>query len=225
MFDKKIAVLIPCYNEEKTICSVIRDFRKELPNADIYVYDNNSTDRTAKIARASGAIVRRAPIQGKGAVVKQMFNEIDADIYIMVDGDATYPAKYVHAMIARLKNNDMVLGDRLHGNYYADNKRPFHGIGNFVVRFLVNLLYHGDIADIMTGYRAFSRNFVKNVELKSNGFEIETEMSIWALKHKCRIGAVIITYLDRPDGSESKLNTFSDGLKVIRTIFKLKFNK
>lgn len=219
----KIAVLIPCYNEEKTINAVIREFRKELPQADIYVYDNNSTDRTAKIAKASGAIVRKAPIQGKGAVVQQMFAEIDADAYVMVDGDMTYPAEYVHKMLDKLLVSDMVLGDRLSGNYSEDNQRLFHGVGNYMVRWLVNFLYHGHITDIMTGYRAFTRDFVKSVKLKSVGFEIETEMSIWALKHHSRIGSVTIMYRDRPDGSESKLNTIRDGIKVMFMIFKLKF--
>ena len=216
--------MIPCYNEALTIGLVIEDFKKCLPNATIYVYDNNSTDETASIASGyDDVIVRKAPIQGKGAVVKQMFKEIDADIYLIVDGDATYPAKYASQLIAGVDNGcDMMLGDRLSSNYFEDNKRPFHGIGNWLVRYLVNKLYHGNIVDIMTGYRAFSKHFVKNVQLISDGFEVETEMSIYALKNKCKIDSISIDYKDRPDGSVSKLNTFSDGFKVIRTIFKLR---
>lgn len=219
------AVLIPCYNEEFTVGVVIDDFRAELPDADIYVYDNNSTDGTAACAYRHGAIVRQAPIQGKGAVVQQMFREIDADNYIMVDGDCTYPAVYARQLLGKLHDYDMVIGDRLSGNYSESNTRLFHNFGNKLVRFLVNLLYNGDITDIMTGYRAFSRKFVKSVDLHSQGFEIETEMSIWALKHHMNVGAVPIEYKDRPEGSFSKLNTYSDGMKVIKTIIALKFKR
>lgn len=221
----KIAVLIPCYNEEVTVGKVIDDFRAELPDADIYVYDNNSTDKTAAIAIAHKAIVVPSPIQGKGAVVRHMFKDIDADQYLMVDGDDTYPASYAKTLLAKLDSHDMVLGDRLSGNYYKDNKRPFHGVGNFMVKFLVNILYHGKISDIMTGYRAFRKDFVKNIDIVSDGFEIETEMSIYALQNKCSIGSIPIEYRDRPDGSESKLNTFSDGVKVLKAIFKLRKHK
>ena len=221
----KVAVLIPCYNEAITVGQVITDFRQELPDAYIYVYDNNSTDETASEALNHGAILRHAPIQGRGAVVQQMFSEVDADKYIMVDGDATYPAKYVHALLEGLSEYDMMLGDRLSGNYYADNKRPFHGFGNKIVKSFINLLYHGNIPDIMTGYRAFRKGFVKSAVLKSNGFQIETEMSIFALKKHYRIGSVVIEYKDRPEGSVSKLNTYRDGLKVLWTIFKMKFER
>lgn len=220
----KIAVLVPCYNEALTVGQVVDDFRTHVPDADVYVYDNNSTDGTAEIAKEHGAIVVKASVQGKGAVVRQMFKDVDADIYLMVDGDATYPARYAPTLIKEVEENgcDMMLGDRLSSNYFDDNKRPFHGFGNWLVRFLVNKLYKGDITDIMTGYRAFSKQFVKNVVIKSNGFEVETEMSIWALKNKYTINSIPIDYQDRPDGSKSKLRTFSDGSKVIRTIFKLK---
>lgn len=220
---QNIAILIPCYNEAPTINFVIEDFKKYLPEATIYIYDNNSTDETVAIASShNDVIVRKAPVQGKGAVVKQMFKEIDADIYIMVDGDATYPAEFSRQLVDGIKSGkDMMLGDRLSSNYFVDNNRLFHGFGNWLVRFLVNKLYHGDIIDIMTGYRAFSRNFVKSVPLIANGFEVETEMSIYALKSNCDIGSVPIVYKERPDGSVSKLNTFVDGFKVISTIFKL----
>lgn len=220
---KKVAVLVPCYNEALTVGQVIDDFKQHVPNADIYVYDNNSTDGTADIARQHGAIVVQAPKQGKGAVVRQMFKEIDADVYVMVDGDATYPAKYAPDLIEKVEHGcDMMLGDRLSSNYFDDNKRPFHGLGNWLVRFLVNKLYKGDITDIMTGYRAFSKKFVKDVVVLSDGFEVETEMSIFALKHGYAVDSIPIDYKDRPDGSKSKLKTFSDGRKVIHTIFKLK---
>lgn len=219
----KVAILIPCYNEARTIGKVIDEFRQELPDAQIYVFNNNSTDDTAFIANRHGAIVRSVPLQGKGNVVRQMFFEVDAERYIMVDGDWTYPAKYVHDLLRGLDRYDMVLGDRLSGNYYEDNKRPFHGFGNKLVKFLVNTLYHGNITDIMTGYRAFSRNFVKNAKLKSEKFEIETEMSIFALRHHYKIGSIPIEYRDRPEGSVSKLNTFKDGIKVLFTIVKMLF--
>lgn len=221
---RKIAVLIPCYNEAITIGQVIEDFKKHLPDADIYVYDNNSTDDTSRVASGyEGVVVCKAPIQGKGAVVKQMFKEVNADVYLMVDGDATYPAEFASVLIKGIDEGyDMMLGDRLSSNYFNDNKRPFHGFGNWLVRFLVNKLYKGDIVDIMTGYRAFTKDFVKQVKLISDGFEVETEMSIYALRHNCKIGSVPIIYKDRPDGSESKLRTFSDGRKVIHTIFKMR---
>jgi glycosyltransferase involved in cell wall biosynthesis len=220
----KIAVLIPCYNEEKTIGKVISDFRRELPEADIYVYDNNSSDRTSLIAAEHGAIVRKEFRQGKGNVVRSMFREIDADIYVMVDGDDTYPAEFVHQLIEPIKRGEanMVIGDRLsNGTYFQENKRPFHNFGNNLVKNLINLLYKSDIKDIMTGYRAFDKLFVKSMPVMSPGFEIETEMSIHALDKKFLIKEVPIDYRDRPEGSESKLNTFSDGWKVLKMIFTL----
>lgn len=224
--DKKIAVLIPCYNEELTIKKVINDFRKALPEAQIYVYNNNSTDKTKEYASSiSEVIVRDAPLQGKGNVVKQMFEEIDADVYLMVDGDDTYPASYATQIISPVLKGecDMMLGDRLSGNYFNDNKRPFHNFGNWIVRFLINVFFHSNVSDIMTGYRAFSNKFVKTMEIKSQGFEIETELTIFALKNHYKIHSIPILYGERPEGSYSKLNTFKDGIKVITTIFKLKF--
>jgi glycosyltransferase involved in cell wall biosynthesis len=218
----KIAVLIPCYNEEKTIGKVVSDFKRELPEADIYVYDNNSSDRTSLIAAEHGAIVRKEFRQGKGNVVRSMFREIDADIYVMVDGDDTYPAESVHQLIEPIKRGEanMVIGDRLsNGTYFQENKRPFHNFGNNLVKSLINFLYKSDIKDIMTGYRAFDKLFVKSMPVMSPGFEIETEMSIHALDKKFLIKEVPIDYRDRPEGSESKLNTFSDGWKVLKTIF------
>jgi glycosyltransferase involved in cell wall biosynthesis len=218
----KIAVLIPCYNEEKTIGKVVSDFRRELPEADIYVYDNNSNDRTSFIAAEHGAIVRKEFRQGKGNVVRSMFREIDADIYVMVDGDDTYPAESVHQLIEPIKRGEanMVIGDRLsNGTYFQENKRPFHNFGNNLVKNLINFLYKSDIKDIMTGYRAFDKLFVKSMPVMSPGFEIETEMSIHALDKKFLIKEVPINYRNRPEGSESKLNTFSDGWKVLKTIF------
>ncbi|WP_374719575.1 DPM/DPG synthase family glycosyltransferase [Parageobacillus toebii] len=218
----KIAVLIPCYNEEKTIGKVVSDFKRELPEADIYVYDNNSSDRTSLIAAEHGAIVRKEFRQGKGNVVRSMFREIDADIYVMVDGDDTYPAESVHQLIEPIKRGEanMVIGDRLsNGTYFQENKRPFHNFGNNLVKNLINFLYKSDIKDIMTGYRAFDKLFVKSMPVMSPGFEIETEMSIHALDKKFLIKEVPIDYRDRPEGSESKLNTFSDGWKVLKTIF------
>jgi glycosyltransferase involved in cell wall biosynthesis len=218
----KIAVLIPCYNEEKTIGKVVSDFKRELPEADIYVYDNNSSDRTSLIAAEHGAIVRKEFRQGKGNVVRSMFREIDADIYVMVDGDDTYPAESVHQLIEPIKRGEanMVIGDRLsNGTYFQENKRPFHNFGNNLVKSLINFLYKSDIKDIMTGYRAFDKLFVKSMPVMSPGFEIETEMSIHALDKKFLIKEVPIDYRDRSEGSESKLNTFSDGWKVLKTIF------
>ncbi|MED4921182.1 MULTISPECIES: glycosyltransferase family 2 protein [Heyndrickxia] len=220
----KTAVLVPCYNEELTIAKVIRDFKRELPDADIYVYDNNSTDRTYEIARENGAIVKKEPRQGKGNVVRAMFFEIDADYYVMVDGDDTYPAEFVHQLLEPLKTGeaDMTIGDRLsNGTYEKENKRAFHNLGNNLVRSLINKLYKSNIQDIMTGYRAFNRLFVRSFPVVSKGFEIETEMSIHSLDKGFKIKEIPIDYRDRPEGSESKLNTFSDGLKVIKTIFTL----
>ena len=219
----KIAVLIPCYNEEKTIGKVCEDFRRVLPEAVIYVYDNNSTDRTAKIAREAGAVVRHEYMQGKGNVIRRMFRDIDAQCYIMTDGDDTYPAESAPEMAGLVldKNVDMVVGDRLSSTYFQQNKRPFHNFGNSLVRNSINILFHNDIRDIMTGYRAFSYNFVKTFPIMSKGFEIETEMSIHAVDKNMSIGNVIIDYRDRPEGSESKLNTYSDGLRVLGTIARL----
>lgn len=219
----KIAIIIPCYNEAKTINKVITDFSKALPEAAIYVYDNNSTDNTAEIAQAAGAIVRHEYRQGKGNVIRRMFREIDAECYIMTDGDDTYPAENAPEM-ARLvlaKNVDMVIGDRLSSTYFSENKRPFHNLGNSLVRKSINVLFQNDIKDIMTGYRAFSYEFVKTFPILSKGFEIETEMSIHAVDKNMYMENIIIDYRDRPEGSESKLNTYSDGIKVLKTIVKL----
>lgn len=219
----KIAVLIPCYNEAKTIKKVISDFKKVLPTAKIYVYDNNSTDGTDKIAKAAGAIVHYEYHQGKGNVIRRMFREINADCYIMVDGDDTYSAKSAPAMadLVLEKHVDMVIGDRLSSTYFKENKRPFHNLGNSMVRDFINFFFKSNIKDIMTGYRAFSYEFVKTFPVLSNGFEIETEMSIHAIDKNMYIENVVIDYQNRPNGSESKLNTYSDGLKVIFTIIHL----
>lgn len=219
----KIAVLIPCYNEEKTIEKVIKDAKAVLEDAVIYVYDNNSTDRTAEIAQAAGAVVRHEYKQGKGNVVRRMFREIDAECYLMIDGDDTYPLDCAREMTDRcLKYHaDMVVGDRLSSTYFTENKRPFHNFGNSIVRSSINRLFHCSIKDIMTGYRAFSYGFVKTFPVLSTGFEIETEMTIHAVYNNLQIENVIVEYRDRPEGSESKLNTFSDGLKVLHTIVKL----
>lgn len=219
----KIAVLIPCYNESKTIAKVIRDFKKELPEAVIYVYDNNSQDNTAEIAGKEGAVVRREYMQGKGNVIRRMFREIDAQVYIMTDGDDTYPAEFAPEMVDKVlnHNSDMVVGDRLSSTYFTENKRPFHNIGNSLVRAAINSLFDNNIKDIMTGYRAFSYTFVKTFPVLSKGFEIETEMTIHAVDKKMSVDNVIIEYRDRPEGSESKLNTYSDGFKVLRTIWRL----
>lgn len=219
----KIAVLIPCYNESKTIAKVVRDYKAALPEADIYVYDNNSTDGTDEIARKAGAIVRYEYRQGKGNVIRSMFREIDADCYLMIDGDDTYPAENAKEMCGLVlgKGADMVVGDRLSSTYFQENKRPFHNIGNKIVRGGVNLIFDSEITDIMTGYRAFSKLFVKNFPVLSKGFEIETEMTIHALDKNFLIQQVPVTYRDRPAGSVSKLNTYTDGFKVIMTIFKL----
>ena len=219
----KIAVLIPCYNEEKTVEKVVTDFRRVLPEATIYVYNNNSTDATAELAARAGAIVRNEYMQGKGNVIRRMFREIDAECYIMTDGDDTYPADNAREMAELVLNRqvDMVVGDRLSSTYFTENKRPFHNFGNVLVRTSINTLFRNDIKDIMTGYRAFSYEFVKTFPVISKGFEIETEMSIHAVNKNMFIQNVIIDYRDRPEGSVSKLNTYSDGLKVLRTIARL----
>ncbi len=216
----KIAVLIPCYNEAKTIEKVVKDFKKELPNADIYVYDNNSKDNTAEIAKKAGAIVKHEYMQGKGNVIRRMFREIDADRYLMADGDDTYPAEHAKEMCDLILEGkaEMVVGDRLSSTYFTENKRMFHNFGNVLVRFLVNRTFKSNVRDIMTGYRAFSKTFVKSFPVISGGFEIETEMTIHALDKRMKLENVLIDYRDRPAGSVSKLNTVSDGVKVLKTI-------
>lgn len=223
MKDKKVAVLIPCYNEELTVEKTVSDFKRVLPNADIYVYNNNSKDRTKELALKAGAIVKDEYRQGKGAVVRSMFRDIDADVYIMVDGDDTYPAEEVEGLITPVLEGkaDMVIGDRLSSTYYTENKRPFHNFGNSLVKGLINFLFKSDLNDIMTGYRSFSKKFVKCMPVMSDGFQIETEMTIFALTNNMQVVNVPITYRDRPEGSESKLNTFSDGFKVLLTLFNL----
>ena len=218
-----IAVLIPCYNEAKTIAKVVRDYRAALPEADIYVYDNNSTDHTDDIAREAGAIVRYEYRQGKGNVIRSMFREIDADCYLMIDGDDTYPAEKAREMVNLVleRKVDMVVGDRLSATYYTENKRPFHNMGNWLVKGLVNTIFKGSVSDIMTGYRAFSYQFVKSFPVLSKGFEIETEMTIHALDKNLSVQSVQVEYRDRPADSPSKLNTYSDGMKVLRTIVRL----
>lgn len=220
----KVAVLIPCYNEAKTIGKVVEDYKKILPEGGaVYVYDNNSTDDTARIAGEAGAVVRYEYQQGKGNVIRRMFREIDAECYLMVDGDDTYPAEFAPEMIDKVLHRqvDMVVGDRLSSTYFSENKRPFHNFGNSLVRGSINLLFKSDIKDIMTGYRAFSYQFVKSFPVLSKGFEIETEMSIHAIDKNMSLENVIIDYRDRPEGSESKLNTYSDGFKVLKTIIRL----
>lgn len=219
----RIAVLVPCLNEENTVESVVRAFLKALPTATVYVYDNNSTDRTAERAAATGAIVRRERRQGKGNVLRSMFRDIDADAFVLVDGDDTYPADSAPEMVRLVleEGADMVVGDRLSSTYARENKRRFHNAGNNLVRWLVNRLFHGSITDIMTGYRTFSPMFVKSFPILSKGFEIETEMTIHALDKNFIVRNVPVKYRDRPAGSESKLNTFSDGIKVLRTIFRM----
>ena len=219
----KIAVLIPCYNESKTIEKVVKDFKSVLPEAVIYVYDNNSSDNTAEKAEKAGAVVRHEYMQGKGNVIRRMFREIDAEVYIMADGDDTYPAEYAREMADKVifKKADMVVGDRLSSTYFTENKRPFHNLGNTLVRGSINRLFKNNIKDVMTGYRAFSYNFVKTFPVLSQGFEIETEMTIHAVDKNMAVEIVIIDYRDRPDGSESKLNTYSDGFKVLKTIIRL----
>ena len=219
----KIAILIPCYNESKTIAKVVSDFRKQLPEADIYVYDNNSTDNTADIARQAGAIVRYEQRQGKGNVVRRMLADIEADCYLLVDGDDTYPSDNAKEMCDIVLNEhyDMVIGDRLSSTYFQENKRPFHDYGNRFVRYAINQIFHSDIKDIMTGYRALSRHLVMSVPLLSEGFEIETELTINVLDNQLRIKQIPVEYRDRPIGSTSKLSTFKDGIKIIGTIFRL----
>ncbi len=219
----KIAVLIPCYNEEKTIGKVVRDAKAALPEATVYVYNNNSKDRTAEIAAEAGAVVRNEYMQGKGNVIRRMFREIDALVYVMVDGDDTYPMESAPEMVkAVLEHNaDMVVGDRLSSTYYQENKRPFHNFGNNLVRGSINRLFGCNVRDIMTGFRAFSYEFVKTFPVLSKGFEIETEMTIHAVYNNMQIDNVVIDYRDRPEGSESKLNTYADGFKVLRTIARL----
>ena len=219
----KIAVLIPCYNEARTVQKVVSDWKQVLPEAVIYVYDNNSTDETAALAQEAGAVVRHEYQQGKGNVIRRMFREIDAEAYIMVDGDDTYPAEYGRQMAELVLEHqaDMVVGDRLSSTYFTENKRPFHNFGNSLVRFSINHLFRTEIKDIMTGYRAFSYLFVKSFPVLSHGFEIETEMSIHAADKNMQVENLVINYRDRPEGSVSKLNTYSDGFKVLRTILRL----
>ena len=219
----KIAVLLPCYNEEKTVGKVVRDYKNALPESVVYVYDNNSCDGTAAKAREAGAIVRHEYQQGKGNVIRRMFREINAECYIMADGDDTYPAECAREMADKVlsQNVDMVVGDRLSSTYFTENKRLFHNFGNALVRRSINLLFQSDIKDIMTGYRAFSYQFVKTFPVLSGGFEIETEMSIHAIDKRMQVENVVIEYRDRPHGSESKLNTYSDGIKVLGTIIRL----
>ena len=217
-----VAVLLPCYNEEVTIGRVVRDFRAALPDAVVYVYDNNSTDRTAEIAAAGGAVVRKEPRQGKGNVIRAMFEDIDADVYVMADGDDTYPADAAPAMVAKvLEGYDMVIGDRLSSTYFQENKRPFHNFGNRLVRGSINHLFRAHVTDIMTGYRAFSFTFVKTYPVLSRGFEVETEMTIHSLNNNLRLYEMPIQYRDRPEGSVSKLDTVGDGIKVMSTIFRM----
>ena len=221
--NKKIAVLIPCYNESKTIEKVVKDYKEALPEADIYVYDNNSKDSTDIIAKKAGAIVKYEYKQGKGNVIRSMFKDIDADCYIMIDGDDTYPAENAREMCNLILEGkaDMVVGDRLSSTYFSENKRPFHNMGNRLVRGLINTLFKSNVRDIMTGYRAFSYEFVKTFPVLSKGFEIETEMTIHALDKNFLVKEVAVDYRDRPDGSISKLNTYSDGFKVLKTIARL----
>lgn len=218
-----IAVIIPCYNEAQTIGKVVSDFKRQLPEATVYVFDNNSSDNTSTIAADNGAVVMHENKQGKGFVVRSMFRTIEADCYVMVDGDDTYPAEAVKELIAPIieKKADMVIGDRLSSTYFEENKRPFHNFGNVLVRTLVNKVFKNNVHDIMTGYRAFSREFVKSFPVLSNGFEIETEMTIFALDRRFKISEIVVDYRDRPAGSESKLNTISDGMKVLKTIVNL----
>lgn len=222
----KIAICIPCYNEELTIKSVIDGFKKYAKQADIYVFDNNSTDNTAKIAKENGAIVIKSPKQGKGNVIKHMFSVIDADAYVLIDGDNTYLAKDFPRMLKAYKksNCDMLIGDRLSSSYFSENTRPFHNLGNILVKFLVNWLYHKHISDIMTGYRICSKNFCKSINIQSTGFEVETEMTIYAIKNNFKIRSIPIHYQNRPEGSYSKVNTIKDGFKIIKYIIKSKIS-
>ena len=220
---EKIAVLIPCFNEEQTIGKVVRDVKEALPEASVYVYDNNSTDRTAEEAAAAGACIRREPRQGKGNVIRRMFREVDAQCYLMIDGDDTYPLDCAGEMVDKVleQKADMVVGDRLSSTYFTENKRPFHNFGNSLMRTGINGLFHTDIKDIMTGYRAFSYEFVKTFPVFSKGFEIETEMTIHAVNYNMQVENVVVEYRDRPEGSVSKLNTYSDGFRVIRKMLQL----
>ena len=219
----KIAVLVPCYNEASTIAKVVSDCKKFLPDAVVYVYDNNSTDGTDVIARNAGAVVRYEHQQGKGNVIRRMFRDIEAECYVMIDGDDTYPLENAAEMVRAVLEHgaDMVVGDRLSSTYFTENKRPFHNFGNRLMRFCINALFKTNVNDIMTGYRAFSYRFVKSFPVCSRGFEIETEMTIHAVHHNMQVENVVVGYRDRPKGSESKLNTFSDGFKVLKTLAKL----
>ena len=219
----KIAVLIPCYNEEQTIAKVVRDVRNALPESVVYVYDNNSTDRTVELAKAAGAIIRYEYKQGKGNVIRRMFREIDAECYLMIDGDDTYPLDCAREMVDKVlhHNADMVVGDRLSSTYFTENKRPFHNFGNSLMRVGINRLFRSDIKDIMTGYRALSYGFVKTFPVFSKGFEIETEMTIHAVHYNMQVENVVVEYRDRPEGSVSKLNTYSDGMRVVRKMLQL----
>jgi len=219
----KIAILIPCYNEEKTIFKVVKDCRTLIPDASVYVYDNNSSDNTVSEAEKAGAIIRYERQQGKGNVIRRMFREIDAECYLMLDGDDTYPLESAPEMISQVldRGADMVVGDRLSSSYFTENKRAFHNMGNRLVRGSINLLFSSKIKDIMTGFRAFSYEFVKTFPVISKGFEIETEMTIHAISHNMQVENIIVDYRDRPEGSESKLNTYIDGVKVLSTIFNL----
>ncbi len=219
----KVAVLIPCYNEEKTIEKVVKDVKEALPEAVVYVYDNNSTDKTAELAVKAGAVLRHEYKQGKGNVIRRMFREIDAECYLMIDGDDTYPLDCARELVDKVLNHnaDMVVGDRLSSTYFTENKRPFHNFGNSLMRFCINQLFRTEIKDIMTGYRAFSYEFVKTFPVVSTGFEIETEMTIHAVNYNMQVDNVIVQYRDRPEGSESKLNTIKDGMRVIRKMLQL----
>ena len=223
----RVAILIPCYNEELTVAKVVKDAYQAVPNGTVYVYDNNSTDRTAELAEEAGAVVRKAEKQGKGNVLKKMFEEIDADVYITIDGDDTYDFEQVHLMIDKVykEGADMVIGDRLTSSFFKNKNPRFHSFGNRLVRFLVNHMFHYKYTDIMTGLRALSPNFVKNIKIVSDGFQIETEFSIYAAKHKLKIDSVEINYKDRPEGSYTKTKAIRDGMKIIGMIFKLKFKR
>lgn len=219
----KIAVLIPCYNEARTVGKVVSDVRAALPEAVVYVYDNNSTDDTVKLAREAGAVIRHEYKQGKGNVIRRMFREIDAQCYLMIDGDDTYPLDSAAELVEHVleHNADMVVGDRLSSTYFTENKRPFHNFGNSLMRACINSLFRSDIKDIMTGYRAFSYEFVKTFPVFSTGFEIETEMTIHAVNYQMQVDNVVVQYRDRPEGSESKLNTYRDGIRVLRKMLQL----
>lgn len=219
----KIAVIIPCFNEAQTISKVVNDAKRNIPDAKVYVYDNNSTDDTVNLAEKAGAIVRHEYMQGKGNVIRRMFREIDAECYLMIDGDDTYPLEYAQEMCSLIleKQADMVVGDRLSSTYFSENKRPFHNFGNSFVRYAINKIFKTNIRDVMTGYRAFSFNFVKTFPILSHGFEIETEMTVHAVSNNMDVRNVVVDYRDRPEGSVSKLSTFSDGFKVIKTIIRL----